>query len=135
MLVKNLSVSSKLKRKEKERDMAEMQFAVEMGMGTYLKGEYYTKAACRAVHDALHRNFLTIWHAFDFPLERMIVKIRIGVTEPEKVNIDRVKEEAPAGCVSVEVVEGGARIDMLEHVTVVANAIVTVSYDVERKVQ
>ena len=31
--------------------------------------------------------------------------------------------------------KGGARIDMLEHVTVVANAIVTVSYDVERKVK
>ena len=40
--------------------MPKVQFAVEMGMGTDLKGQDYTKAAAQAVHDALHRNFLRL---------------------------------------------------------------------------
>ena len=32
--------------------MPKVQFAVEMGMGTDLKGQDYTKAAAQAVHDA-----------------------------------------------------------------------------------
>ena len=34
--------------------MAKTQFAVQMGMGTDLNGQDYTKAEARAVHDALH---------------------------------------------------------------------------------
>jgi uncharacterized protein (TIGR02058 family) len=112
--------------------MSKIQFAVQMGMGTDLKGQDYTKAACRAVHDALHRNFLTVGQAFDLPLDRMIVDIRVGVTRPEAVDIARVRAEAPVGIVSVEAVAGGLEIEMSGHQTIIANAIVTVSYDVER---
>ncbi|MFK7889389.1 MAG: Lin0512 family protein, partial [Granulosicoccus sp.] len=33
---------------------------LEMGAGSDLHGEDYTKAACRAVHDALHHSSLTL---------------------------------------------------------------------------
>jgi uncharacterized protein (TIGR02058 family) len=112
--------------------MSKIQFAVQMGMGTDLKGQDYTKASCRAVHDALHRNFLTVGQAFDLPLEKMIVDIRVGVTRPDAVDVARVRAEAPVGIVSVEAVEGGLEIEMMGHRTIVANAIVTVSYDVEK---
>lgn len=112
--------------------MPKIQFAVQMGMGTDLKGQDYTKAACRAVHDALHRNFLTVGQAFDLPLDAMIVDIRVGVTKPGAVDIDRVRAEAPVGIVSVEAVEGGLEIEMMGHRAIVANAIVSVSYNVEK---
>ena len=111
--------------------MAKTQFAVQMGMGTDLKGQDYTKAACRAVHDALHRNFLTIGTAFDLPLEDMLVDIRVGVSRPNKVDLDQVKEQAPVGIVTAEAVKGGLEVEMMGYSTIVANAIVTVSYEVE----
>lgn len=111
--------------------MPKTQFAVQMGMGTDLKGQDYTKAAARAVHDALHRNFLTAGAAFDLPLETMIVDIRVGVGRPEAVDLEVVKSEAPVGRVTVEAVQGGLEIEMMGHTTLIANAIVCVSWDVE----
>lgn len=111
--------------------MDKTQFAVQMGMGTDLKGQNYTKAAARAVHDALHRNFLVAGMAFDLPLDAMIVDIRVGVGKPELVDLDLVKAEAPVGQVSAEAVQGGLEVEMMGHTTLIANAIVTVSYDVE----
>lgn len=111
--------------------MPEKQFAVQMGMGTDLKGQDYTKAAALAVRDALHRNFLSMSHAFDFPLEAMIVHIRVGVGNPQAVDLDLVKAEAPVGQVTAEAVLGGLDVPMLCETTIIANAIVTVSYNVE----
>ncbi len=111
--------------------MAKTQFAVQMGMGTDLKGQDYTKAAARAVHDALHRNFLVAGAAFDLPLDAMIVDIRVGVGNPAAVDLEIVKAEAPYGTVSAEAVHGGLDVEMTGHTTLIANAIVTVSYDVE----
>ena len=111
--------------------MPKTQFAVQMGMGADLKGQDYTKAAARAVHDALHRNFLVAGAAFGLPLDEMIVDIRVGVSRPEAVDLDVVKAEAPVGKVSAEAVSGGLEVEMMGHKTLIANAIVTVSYDVE----
>ncbi|MCE8536590.1 Lin0512 family protein [Ruegeria pomeroyi] len=111
--------------------MPKTQFAVQMGMGTDLKGQDYTKAAARAVHDALHRNFLTAGAAFDLPLDEMIVDIRVGVGRPETVDLEIVKAEAPVGRVSAEAVKGGLDVEMMGQTTLIANAIVTVSWDVD----
>ena len=48
------------------------QMALEIGLGTDLRGEDCTKAACRAVKDALHRNSLTMAPALGFPREAML---------------------------------------------------------------
>lgn len=113
--------------------MAKTQFAVQMGMGTDLKGQNYTKAACRAVHDALHRNFLSAGAAFGFPVGAMIVDIRVGVGDPSAVDLQKVMAEAPVGSVSAEAVAGGLDIEMMGYTTIIANAIVTVSFDVEQE--
>lgn len=112
--------------------MAKTQFAVEMGMGTDLRGADYTKAARRAVHDALHRNYLTVADAFGFERAQMIVDIRIGVGQPDRVDLEAVKQEAPYGHVSAEAILGGADLEMNGNAVIVANAIVTVSFDVEK---
>ena len=111
--------------------MPKTQFAIEMGMGTDLSGEDHTKAARRAVFDALHRNSLTIGPAFGFDRDRMLVDIRVGVPDPEAVDRDAVAAEAPYGIVSVEAVKGGAALRAKDKTVIVANAIVSVSFDVE----
>ncbi|UWQ18417.1 Lin0512 family protein [Jannaschia sp. M317] len=111
--------------------MPKTQFAIEMGMGTDLTGEDQTKAACRAVFDALHRNSLTIGPAFGFPRDAMLVDIRVGVPDPGAVDTARVAAEAPYGTVTVAAVKGGARLPSRDKHVVVANAIISVSFDVE----
>ncbi len=49
----------------------------------------------------------------------------------KRVGRGAVKAEAPVGRVSAEAVTGGLEVEMSGHKTLIANAIVTVSYDVE----
>lgn len=109
------------------------QVAIEIGMGTDLRGEDMTKAACRAVKDALHRNSLTMAPALGFPREAMMVDIRVGVPDPAGVDAAEVAACAPYGQVTVDAVKGGLRVEHYsESRTIIANAIVSVSFDMER---
>lgn len=87
--------------------MAMKRMAVEFGMGTDLRGEDYTKAACRALKDALWHNSLTVCQALDRDLSEMIVHINIAVNKPEKVDINVVASVLPYGKATVEVTKGG----------------------------
>ena len=108
------------------------QMVIEIGMGTDLRGQDMTKAAVRAVKDALHRNSLTIAPALGFPREAMLVDIRVGVPDPAGVDKAKVAACAPYGEVTVEAVKGGLSVDHYsESTTIIANAIVSVSFDIE----
>ena len=111
--------------------MALKRMVVEMGMGTDLQGQDYTKAAVRALKDALWHNSLTIAPAFGFDKQKMIIEVSIGVAQPNKVDSDAVKAVLPYGQATVEVVEGGLDIlsDCKTKTTVVANAAVVVYLD------
>ena len=111
--------------------MALKRMVVEMGMGTDLQGQDYTKAAVRALKDALWHNSLTIAPAFGFDKQKMIIEVSIGVAQPDKVNTDTVEAVLPYGQATVEVVEGGLDIlsDCKTKTTVVANAAVVVYLD------
>jgi uncharacterized protein (TIGR02058 family) len=104
--------------------MAKKRMVVEMGMGTDLQGQDYTKAAVRALKDALWHNSLTIAPAFGFDREKMIIEVSIGVAKPDQVDKDVVKAVLPYGQASVDVVEGGLDIlsDCKTKTTVIANA-------------
>ena len=111
--------------------MALKRMVVEMGMGTDLQGQDYTKAAVRALKDALWHNALSIAPAFGFDKEQMIIEVSIGVAQPDQVDKDAVKAILPYGKATVEVVEGGLDIlsDCKTKTTVVANAAVVVYLD------
>lgn len=111
--------------------MALKRMVLEMGMGTDLQGQDYTKAAVRALKDALWHNSLTIAPAFGFDREKMIIEVSIGVAQPEKVDTDAVKAVLPYGQASVAAVQGGLDIpsDCQTKTTVVANAAVVVYLD------
>lgn len=113
--------------------MALKRMAVEFGMGTDLHGEDYTKAACRAVRDALWHNSLTVCQALGYELEEMQVHIDVGVAEPDKVDTNAVVTILPYGSVTVAVHRGGLDIKHVEHGTiVVANVAAIVSLDIDQ---
>ena len=87
--------------------MAKTRIALELGMGTSLRRQDYTKAACRAVEDALWHNSLSLAEAFGFEKSDMIIDVEIGVQCPQQVDIDKVAAIFPYGQASVQVVEGG----------------------------
>ena len=113
--------------------MTKKRFAVEFGMGTDLRGHDYTKAAVRALKDALWHNSLNMAQAFDFPPDAMIVDVQIGVAKPELVDLDEVGAVLPYGTANVTAIAGG--LDIVgpdgESRTVVANAAAVVYFDVE----
>jgi uncharacterized protein (TIGR02058 family) len=105
---------------------------LEIGIGTDIRGAEPTKAACRAVRDALWHNSLSIAPALGHSLDTMIIDIHIGVPRPELVDKSQVVAVLPYGSGSVTVVEGGLEIpnDAGTNSTLIANACVVVSLDI-----
>ena len=105
---------------------------LEMGTGNDLYGEDYTKAACRAVDDALHHSSLILFRSLGFDHADMDVRVTIAVQQPEKVNIPVVAAKLPRGNPIVQVVQGG--LDMVDGVhdtrSVIATAAVEAYLDI-----
>jgi uncharacterized protein (TIGR02058 family) len=112
--------------------MAKKRMVLEIGMGTDIRGADPTKAACRALRDALWHNSLSIAPALGHPLDAMIVDIHIGVPRPQLVDKAEVMKVLPYGKGSVTVTEGGLEIrnDAGTSSTMIANACVVVSLDI-----
>ena len=81
--------------------MALQRAILEMGAGNDLHGGDYTKAALRAVQDALHHSSLGFARALDMDIESMVVNVTIGTQKPEAVDTARVKASLPHGQVTV----------------------------------
>ena len=107
---------------------------LEMGMGNDLYGQDYTKAACRAVQDAIHHSSLTLFSTLGFDHAKMQVTVTIGVQMPERVNAEIVAAELPRGVATVTVVKGGIDIHHPENdtISVVANAAIEADYDIPK---
>ena len=112
--------------------MTYKRMVVEIGMGTDLQGADYTKAAIRALKDALWHNSLTVAPAFGLPRESMLVEISIGVAKPDQVDTEKVQAILPYGSSTITVVEGGLDIvsDCGTKTTVMANAAAVVYLDI-----
>ena len=104
---------------------------LQIGMGTDIRGADYTKAAVRALRDALWRNGLSVADAVVLPVDAMQVEVTIGVPRPEQVDKEEVLAVLPHGTGTVRVVEGGLEIanDAGTNSTVIANAAAVVRLD------
>jgi len=113
--------------------MAMKRVVVEFGMGTDIRGADYTKAAVRALRDALWHNSLNVAEALGKPTDSMVVEVRIGVPRPDLVDRQAVLAVLPHGTGTVEVVEGGLEIvnDAGTSSTVIANAAAIVRLDLD----
>jgi uncharacterized protein (TIGR02058 family) len=83
---------------------------LEFGMGADLHGEDATKAARRAVSDALRHSSLPLLRLIRERGGEMLVDVVVGVPDPAAVDVARVAEELPHGVVSVKAVAGGLRV-------------------------
>lgn len=112
--------------------MAIKRVILEMGTGNDLHGGDYTKAALRAVQDAIHHSSLTVLRTLKVnPKTSMFVEVTIGVQQPDKVDAGAVKASLPYGIVTVKVVKGGLDVpdEEVGDVAVIASAAVVVSLE------
>jgi uncharacterized protein (TIGR02058 family) len=112
--------------------MALKRMVLEIGMGTDIRGADYTKAAVRALRDALWHNSLSVTDALGQDVDAMRVEVTIGVPHPERVDKAAVLAILPHGTGTVTVVEGGLEIpnDAGTNSTVIASAAAVVFLDV-----
>lgn len=110
--------------------MAAVRWITEMGMGVDVHGCDYTKAARRAVSDALRHSSLNLFRATDKTRDDMLVEVIVAVSEPSAVDIDDVAREVPYGTVTVRVVAGGLDVPPPRDgdTIVIANAAVLVNF-------
>ena len=90
--------------------MGEKRVILEMGTGNDLYGRDYTKAARRAVQDALHHSSITLFSKLGIEHTKMRVEVTIAVQEPEQVDCDLVAQDLPRGRATVRAVKGGLNI-------------------------
>jgi uncharacterized protein (TIGR02058 family) len=112
--------------------MAMKRVVLEIGMGTDIRGSDPTKAAVRALRDALWHNSLSIADAAGLHVDSMFVEVLIGVPRPHSVDKAQVLAVLPHGTGSVECVEGGLEIpnDAGTGTTMIANAAAIVHLDI-----
>ena len=104
---------------------------LELGAGNDLHGGDYTKAALRAVQDALHHSSLSLIRSLDLDPGSARVDVTIGVQQPDRVNGAAVKASLPLGQVTVNVVKGGLDLPA-EHghdLAVIASAAIAVRFE------
>ncbi len=113
--------------------MAKKRILVEFGMGSSLRRSDYTKAAARAIKDALWHNSISVAELFGFSKDDMIIDVQIGVQKPDAVDADALKSIFPYGQPNIQITKGGLDIQKPggNGITVVANAAISVSFDME----
>src|SRR6185437_11314251 len=111
--------------------MAAKRMILEIGSGNDLHGGDYTKAAVRAVEDAIHHSSLTLIRSLGLDPNAMQVEVTIGVQRPEKIDPARVKAALPYGQVTVNAVKGGLDVpdEGRSDPTVIASAAIVVRLD------
>ena len=111
--------------------MTAKRVILEMGHGNDLHGGDYTKAALRAVQDALHHSSLSLVRSLGLDRSAMLVDVTIGVQRPEQVDAERVRASFPHGKVSVWVVKGGLDVpdETGSDIAVIATAAIDVRFD------
>lgn len=89
--------------------MNSKRFIVELGTGADLHGENVTKAACRAVKDAISRSCLCglVEILGQDDLNAVQVDILVASPRPDEVDLEKVKAMAPIGQKTARSVAGG----------------------------
>ena len=107
--------------------MSGKPWGLEFGMGVDVHGGDGTKAACRAVSDAIRHSSLPLFQEVRERGGRMLVDVTVGVPDPASVDVDRVRRELPHGEVTVRAVHGGLRAPGAD--VLIACVAITVSVD------
>ncbi len=111
--------------------MPSKRVILELGAGNDLHGGDYTKAALRAVQDALHHSSLSLIRSLGLDSKTMLVEVTIGVQQPDKVDAAAIQASLPHGKASVKVVKGGLDVpdESGTDTAVIASAAVSVRFE------
>jgi uncharacterized protein (TIGR02058 family) len=111
--------------------MARVRCITEMGMGVDVHGRDATKAARRAVSDAIRHSSIGFFRMVGKTSKDMFVDVTIGVPDAGSVDTSAVAKELPYGTVTVTAVNGGLEIpaEQGSDAIIIANAAVIVSLD------
>src|SRR5262245_53418104 len=111
--------------------MALKRIILELGAGNDLHGGDYTKAALRAVQDALHHSSLAVVRSLGLDSKTMQVDVTIGVQRPDRVDAEAVKATLPHGKVTVKVTKGGLDVPAEggHDLAVIASAAIAVRFE------
>jgi uncharacterized protein (TIGR02058 family) len=107
--------------------MSPRPYVFEFGMGVDVHGLDGTKAACRAVSDAIRHSSLPFFTDVRARGGKMLVDVTVGVPDPASVDVEVVKRELPHGEVTVRPVAGGLRVPNSD--ALIACVAITVSVD------
>ncbi len=80
---------------------------LELGMGADIHGHDMTKAAVRAISDAIRHSSLTLFAGLKRHPRDMRLEVTVAVPHPERIDVEKIKEALPYGSVEVVVVKGG----------------------------
>lgn len=89
------------------------RYIIEFGLGTDFHGQDVTKAAVKAVKDAISRSCLCgLWEVLHLKDLKQGVKINVtvAVSRPEKVSLPEVRACLPIGTVEARAVSGGLNL-------------------------
>src|SRR6201992_3867755 len=115
----------------KQDPMARVRCFTEMGMGVDVHGRDATKAARRAVSDAVRPSSVGFFRMVGKTANDMFVDVTVGVPDPGAVDASAVAKELPYGTVTVPAVRGGLEVpaESGSDAIIIANAAVVVSLD------
>jgi uncharacterized protein (TIGR02058 family) len=121
------------------------RYLVEIGTGVDLHGEDATKAAQRAVKDAIsHSSMIGLSQLFKIKNfseieDALMVDVTIAAPDPEKVEGEKVLSTLPEGKRRINIVKGGMKFpaestkdEAKTHPILMVNAIIVVLVDVDK---
>src|SRR3954462_15973594 len=111
--------------------MPRIRCITEMGMGVDVHGRDATKAARRAVSDAIRHSSLGFFRMVGKSSSDIFVDVTIGGPDPGSVDTASVAKELPYGTVTVTAVKGGLKVPAESggDAIIIANAAVIVSLE------
>lgn len=102
--------------------MSDQRMIIEMGMGNDLYGMDYTKAAARAIEDAIRHSSIPLFDALRLSHDQMRVQVTVGVQDPEAVDLGALAQKLPRGRAKVRAVKGGLNVENAETGTTIVIA-------------
>lgn len=110
------------------------RMVLEMGTGNDLYSKDYTKAAIRAVQDAIYHSSLSLFKSLDLDPNAMKIDLNVACQEPDRVDLEKVAAILPYGQITPRATKGGLNVhdDVTGRTGVIVNVGIVVRLDVRR---